>query len=79
MPYLAQSAHKKAQSIITSFDVDAKSDKRLNRQYPSSLIASLIIAEKCQVDAMFYSSQATLSPTNAMLYADAQGKKYTFG
>ncbi len=77
--YLAQSAHKKAQSIITSFDVGCKGDKRVNRQYPSSLIASLIIAHKSQLDAMFYTSQASLDTTRAMFFADAQGKKYTFG
>lgn len=77
--YLSQSAHKKAQSIITSFDVSCKGDKRVNRQYPSSLIASLIIAHKSQLDAMFYASQAELNTDCAMFFADKQGKKYSFG
>lgn len=77
--YLAQSAHKKAQSIVTSFDVGCKGDKRVNRHYPSSLIASLIIAHKCQIDAMFYSSASQTGSTPTMFFSDTQGKKYTFG
>ncbi len=70
--YLSQFGFNKAESIVSEFNlVESKNaEAKLSRSYPSSLASSLIIAEKSNISAMFYSDLAPYSPTNAILTLD---------
>ena len=65
--YLGQYGLRKAQSIITEFNL-LGTDKgaHFERKYPASLARALIIAEKSSVDMMFYSHLDPYSKWNAL-------------
>ena len=55
--YLMGTGHKKAASVISRFSLRPHDEPQyLERTYPAALICSLILAEKCGVDMMFYDS-----------------------
>lgn len=56
--YLAQYRLKRTESIISSFRIATApaTEQYARREYPSELAASLVIAEKSEVDMMFYNS-----------------------
>ncbi len=59
--YLSQYGLRRAESIISAFNLEGGNSNCTARAYPSALAASLIIAEKSSVSAMFYD---TLDPRN---------------
>ena len=64
--YLVQSGLKKTQSIITEFNlIGTDKGEYLERHYPAALARAFIIAQKSNVDMMFYSHLSPDSPWNA--------------
>ena len=76
--YLSQYGFKRAESIISEFNLRDTKQKRsfLEKSYPARLARSLILAEKSNVDMMFYYHLDPLSEWNG-LYAleDRTGKR----
>ena len=70
--YINASPYKKAGSVISEFNTKESlaggAFKR--REYPSELAASLIIAQKSAVDAVYYSDGNPLSPKNCLFTLD---------
>jgi len=75
--YLGQYGLKKAQSIITEFNLrqSDKSPSHLDKTYPARLARSLIIAQKSNVDMMFYSHLSPDSPMNSLYSLDDRRDK----
>lgn len=76
--YLAQYNFRKAQSIISEFNLKGTdTGLYLERKYPSDLARSLIIAAKSNVDMMFYSHLDPASLWNAFYTYDGRdGKRF---
>lgn len=77
--YLDQSGFRKTLSIISEFNLLGAElggiGKR--RDYPAKLVASLMIAQKCSVDMMFYSDADPRSPSCGIYtLEDAVNKRY---
>ncbi|MBQ7390970.1 MAG: hypothetical protein IJW02_07710 [Clostridia bacterium] len=67
--YLGQYGLKKTQSVISEFNLkDTEKGAFLERKYPSAFARAMIIAQKSNVDMMFYSHLDPASPYNS-LYA----------
>lgn len=65
--YLGQYGLKKAQSIITEFNLlGTEKGDYLDRKYPSALARAMIIAQKSNIDMMFYSHLDPSSEWNAL-------------
>ncbi len=60
--YLGQYGLKRTESIISEFNLSGGDGIHLSREYPASLVASLIVAAKSDVGAMFYSDLDPRSP-----------------
>lgn len=77
--YLGQYGLRKAQSIVTEFNL-LGTDKgaHLERQYPATLARTLIIAQKSSVDMMFYSHLAPASDWNALYSLDYSKEKHMY-
>lgn len=75
--YLAQYGLRRAESIITEFNLRDTRDKRsyLEKSYPARLAACLITAEKSSVDMMFYSHLDPASEWNALYSLDDRSTK----
>ena len=72
--YLGQYNFRKAQSIITEFNIiGTDKGSYLERKYPSELARSLIVASKSNLDMMFYSHADPYSPWNALYSLDVRG------
>lgn len=78
--YLAQYGFRKAESIITEFNFRDTREKRvfLEKEYPARLARALIIAEKSNIDMMFYSHLDPLSDWNAFYTLDDRINKRLF-
>ncbi len=71
--YLSQYKLKRTESIISSFRLATapEGEQHARREYPSELAASLIIAEKSDIDMMFYNS---LDPRGSAVITLDDGK-----
>ena len=77
--YLNQSGLRKTQSIISEFNLDGTdTGYYLDRKYPAALARSLIIAQKSNVDMMFYSHLAPDSKWNALYSLDERCDKHLY-
>lgn len=77
--YLGQYGLKKAQSIISEFNlIGTDEGSYLERKYPSSLARAMIIAQKSNVDMMFYSHLDPTSAWNALYSLNARSEKHFF-
>lgn len=77
--YLTQYGLKKTQSIISEFNLLGTEDgAHLDRKYPASLARALIIAEKSNVDMMFYSHLDPASHWNALYSLDDRRDKHLY-
>lgn len=76
--YLGQYNLRKTQSVITEFNLlGTDKGKYLERQYPSALARTLIIASKSNVDMMFYSHLSPDSKWNGLYSLDGRdGKRF---
>ena len=73
--YLGQYNFRKAQSIITEFNIlGTDKGSYLERKYPSELARSLIVASKSNLDMMFYSHSDPNSVWNSFYSFDARGE-----
>lgn len=77
--YLGQYGLRKAQSIITEFNL-LGTDKgaHFERKYPATLARALIIAEKSSVDMMFYSHLDPYSKWNALYSVYDRAEKHLY-
>ena len=75
--YLGQYGFKKAQSIITEFNLrnPGSAPLFLDKTYPARLARSLIIAQKSSVDMMFYSHLSPDSEMNSLYSIDDRKDK----
>lgn len=75
--YLGQYGLRKTQSIISEFNLaDTAPDRSyLQRNYPARLAKSLIIAQKSDIDMMFYSHLSPSSEWNALYSIDGRSDK----
>lgn len=77
--YLGQYGFKKAQSIITEFNLlGTENGAFLERKYPSSLARAMIIAQKSNLDMMFYSHLDPMSKWNALYCLDGRADKHFY-
>lgn len=78
--YLNQYGLRKTQSIISEFNLASRnpSGQYLERDYPSKLISSLIIAEKSDAAMMFYSDLCPHSEKNALYSPEDKLKVHTY-
>ena len=77
--YLGQYGLKKAQSVISEFNLrDTEKGAYLERKYPSALARAMIIAEKSDVDMMFYSHLDPSSPFNSLYALSARSEKHLY-
>ena len=76
---LTQYGFRKAQSIVTEFNL-LGTDKGayLERQYPAELARALIIAQKSNIDMMFYSHLDPASIWNAVYSTSREGGKHLY-
>ena len=77
--YLGQYGLRKTQSIISEFNLRG-TDKGayLERKYPASLARALIIAQKSNIDMMFYSHLDPGSKWNALYSLDERSEKHLY-
>ena len=70
--YLAQYGYKKAQSIVSEFNLTYVNINRAlaMREYPALLASAFTVAQKCGIDMMFYSDLYPSSGNNAVLTVD---------
>ncbi len=64
--YLSQSIFKKAESIVTEFNLKDTRESFTERSYPSRLASSFIVAQKSNIDMMFLSHLHPDSPWNPL-------------
>ena len=77
--YLGQYGLKKTQSVISEFNLEGTDkDSYLERKYPSSLARAMIIAQKSNVDMMFYSHLDPASKWNALYSLDGRHDKHFY-
>ena len=77
--YLTQAGFRKAQSIISEFNLlGTDTGYYLERKYPAALARALIIAEKSNVDMMFYSHLSPDSKWNALYSLDERRDKHFY-
>ena len=77
--YLTQYGFKKTQSIITEFNLlGTDKGSYLERKYPSTLARAMIIAQKSNVDMMFYSHLDPRSEWNALYSLDGRSDKHFY-
>ena len=77
--YLVQAGFRKAQSIISEFNLlGTDTGYYLERKYPAALARALIIAEKSNVDMMFYSHLSPDSKWNALYSLDERRDKHFY-
>lgn len=77
--YLGQYGLKKTQSVISEFNLEGTDkDSYLERKYPSSLARAMIIAQKSNVDMMFYSHLDPASHWNALYSLDDRRDKHLY-
>ena len=77
--YLGQYGFKKAQSIISEFNLlGTDAGSYLDRKYPAALARAMIIAEKSNVDMMFYSHLSPYSKWNSIYSLDERRDKHLY-
>ena len=77
--YLGQYGLRKTQSIITEFNLrGTEKGAYLERQYPAALARAMIIAQKSNVDMMFYSHLSPNSRFNALYSLDERRDKHLY-
>ena len=77
--YLGQCGLRKTQSIISEFNLlGTERGAYLDRKYPAALARALIIAEKSNIDMMFYSHLSPDSRWNALYSLDERYDKHLY-
>ena len=77
--YLGQYGLRKTQSIISEFNLlGTNTGYYLDRKYPAALARALIIAEKSNLDMMFYSHLSPGSEWNALYSLDERKDKHLY-
>ena len=77
--YLGQCGLRKAQSIISEFNLlGTEMGDYLDRKYPAALARALIIAQKSNVDMMFYSHLSPDAKWNALYSLDERRDKHLY-
>lgn len=77
--YLGQYGLKKTQSIISEFNLrGTDKGEYLERKYPAALARAMIIAQKSNVDMMFYSHLDPSSEWNALYSLDERRDKHLY-
>lgn len=77
--YLNQAGLRKTQSIVSEFNLlGTDTGYYLDRKYPAALARSLIIAQKSNLDMMFYSHLSPDSKWNALYSLDEHTDKHLY-
>ena len=77
--YLGQYGLRKTQSIISEFNLlGTDKGSYLEREYPAALARAMIIAEKSNIDMMFYSHLCPDSEWNALYSLSARRDKHLY-
>ena len=77
--YLGQYGLRKTQSIISEFNLrGTDKGEYLERKYPAALARAMIIAQKSNVDMMFYSHLDPSSEWNALYSLDERRDKHLY-
>ena len=77
--YLGQYGLRKTQSIISEFNLlGTDTGYYLDRKYPAALARAMIIAEKSNIDMMFYSHLSPDSRWNALYSLDERTEKHFY-